>query len=131
MGTSHQEPMVRGTPNEWRIFGSGIWDYSTNSQNIYDFWVNGTIRAKPFESIYTMGMRGAGDCEYPRFIAWFLVLTGLLVPLSEETNVALLEKIVTDQRQILTNVYNGTNVTTIPQMWALCMFLQYPTMSVH
>lgn len=42
------------------------------------------------------------------------------VPLSETTNIALLEQVVSDQRQILTNVFNGTNITTIPQMWALC-----------
>ena len=44
------------------------------------------------------------------------------VPLGESTNIALLEKIVSDQRQILTNVYNGTDITTIPQLWALCTF---------
>ena len=59
MGTSHQEPMMRAIPLEWDIFGSGPWNYSTNAQNIYNFWVNGTIRAKPYESIFTMGMRGA------------------------------------------------------------------------
>lgn len=62
MGTSHQEPMMRGTPIEWNIFGSGPWDYTTNSKNIYNYWVNGTIRAEPYESIFTLGMRGAGDC---------------------------------------------------------------------
>ncbi|KAI0077007.1 hypothetical protein K474DRAFT_1707684 [Panus rudis PR-1116 ss-1] len=102
MGTSHQEPMMRGTPIEWNLFGSGDWNYTTNSQNIYNFWVNGTIRAKPYESIFTLGMRGAGD-----------------LPLSETTNINLLEKVVADQRQILTNVFNGTNITDIPQMWAL------------
>ncbi|THH28766.1 hypothetical protein EUX98_g5425 [Antrodiella citrinella] len=102
MGTSHQEPMMRGTPIEWNLFGSGPWNYSTNAQNIYNYWVNGTIRAKPYESIFTMGMRGDGD-----------------LPLSETTNVDLLEQIVSDQRQILTDVFNGTNITTIPQMWCL------------
>ena len=61
MGTSHQEPMMRGTPIEWNLFGSGPWDYGVNAQNIYNYWVYGAQRAKPFESIFTMGMRGAGD----------------------------------------------------------------------
>ena len=39
--------------------------------------------------------------------------------MEEETNVALLEKVVSDQRQILMDVYNTTDVTTIPQLWAL------------
>jgi hypothetical protein len=46
---------------EWDVFGSGPWDYSVNRQNIYDFWVVGAERGKPFENIYTVGMRGAGD----------------------------------------------------------------------
>ncbi|THH00581.1 hypothetical protein EW145_g7057 [Phellinidium pouzarii] len=102
MGTSHEEPMMRSIPVEWGLFGVGPWNYSTNSQNIYDFWVNGTIRAKPYENIFTVGMRGDGD-----------------LPLSETTNIAVLEKVISDQRQILMDVFNETDVTNIPQMWAL------------
>ncbi len=58
MGTSHEEPMMRSIPVEWGLFGVGPWDYTSNSQFIYDFWVNGTERAKPFENIFTVGMRG-------------------------------------------------------------------------
>ncbi|KIY44327.1 hypothetical protein FISHEDRAFT_51503 [Fistulina hepatica ATCC 64428] len=102
MGTSHQEPMMRAIPNEWDLFGIGPWNYSTNSENIYDFWVYGTRRAKPYESVYTIGMRGDGD-----------------IPLSVTVDTTLLEKIVSDQTQILTDVYTGVNVTTIPQVWFL------------
>ena len=42
------------------------------------------------------------------------------MPLLTGTNIQLLEKIVSDQRQILTNVFNGTDATTIPQVWTLC-----------
>ena len=41
-------------------------------------------------------------------------------PLLAETNIPVLEDIVATERSILTEVYNGTNVTTIPQMWCLC-----------
>ena len=59
VSTSHQEPMMRSTPIEWNLFGNGgAWDYGVNAQAIYNYWVNGTERAKPFESLYTMGMRG-------------------------------------------------------------------------
>lgn len=45
------------------------------------------------------------------------------VALGASTNVALLEKIVSDQRGIFQNVFgNGTDVTTIPQAWCLCEF---------
>lgn len=58
MGTSHEEPMMRSIPVEWGLFGNGAWDYTTNSDFIYNFWINGTERAKPYESLYTIGMRG-------------------------------------------------------------------------
>ncbi|EJD06938.1 uncharacterized protein FOMMEDRAFT_152276 [Fomitiporia mediterranea MF3/22] len=102
MGTSHEEPMMRSIPVEWSLFGVGPWNYTTNSAFIYNFWVNGTIRAKPYESIFTVGMRGDGD-----------------LPLSETTNIDLLEKVVSDQRQILMTVFNETDVTNIPQVWVL------------
>lgn len=55
---------MRSTPIEFNLFGSGPWDYSVNMQNIYNYWVNGTERAKPYESVFTIGMRGAGDCTW-------------------------------------------------------------------
>ncbi|KAK0200680.1 glycoside hydrolase family 115 protein [Desarmillaria ectypa] len=102
MGTSHEEPMTRSTPVEWNLFGKGDWNYTTNSQNIYQFWVDGVERAKPYETVYTIGMRGAGD-----------------LPLSETTNIELLEKIVADERQILTDAFPNVRVETIPQIWTL------------
>lgn len=41
------------------------------------------------------------------------------VPLGESTNIALLEQIIAVQRGILSQVYNETDVSNIPQMWAL------------
>ncbi|KAK0237297.1 hypothetical protein EDD85DRAFT_908116 [Armillaria nabsnona] len=102
MGTSHEEPMARSTPVEWNLFGVGDWNYTTNSQNVYKFWVDGVERAKPYETMYTIGMRGAGD-----------------LPLSETTNIDLLEKVVADQRQIFTNAFPNVSVETIPQIWTL------------
>ena len=55
--------MMRSTPNEWNLFGNGTWDYSTNADNIYPYLYEGAKRASPYESIFSMGMRGAGDCE--------------------------------------------------------------------
>ena len=53
--------MMRSIPVEWGLFGIGPWNYTSNAQNVYNFWVNGTIRAKPYENIFTVGMRGDGD----------------------------------------------------------------------
>ena len=60
---------MRSIPVEWSLFGSGPWDYSTNAQNIYNFWVVGVERSKTFESLYTMGMRGDGDREPIRLVS--------------------------------------------------------------
>ncbi|KAJ3044534.1 hypothetical protein HDV00_001961 [Rhizophlyctis rosea] len=101
MSTSHQEPMMRSTP-EWNKYGTGPWAYTLNNKTIYNFWVEGAQRAKPYESYYVVGMRGNGD-----------------EPMSEGQNIGLLEKIVADQREILAKVYNTTDLSTIPQSWCL------------
>ncbi|KAI0339135.1 hypothetical protein BDW22DRAFT_1336794 [Trametopsis cervina] len=102
MGTSHEEPMTRSIPVEWNLFGVGQWDYGENADFIYDFWVNSTERSKTYETLYTMGMRGNGD-----------------LPLSQDGNIQLLEKVISDQGKILTSVINGTSLEEIPQMWCL------------
>jgi hypothetical protein len=100
MGTSHHEPMLRAQ-QEWKRYGKGSWDYATNSNTLRAFWTDGLRRNRAFESIITLGMRGDGD-----------------LPMSQESNVALLERIVTDQRKIIAENVN-TDVTAVPQLWAL------------
>ena len=100
MGTSHHEPMLRAQ-QEWKRHGKGPWDYSTNGEELREFWTEGIERNKNYESIITLGMRGDGD-----------------MPMSEQANVELLEKIVADQRKILADKMNP-DVTQIPQDWAL------------
>lgn len=72
MGTSHQEPMARSTPNEWNIENPllGAWNFTTNSQNLTKWWTESVQRSKSFETVYTIGMRGTGDCKitHPVFL---------------------------------------------------------------
>jgi hypothetical protein len=100
MGTSHEEPMMRAE-KEWTRGGHGAWDYTTNAKEIDDFWRAGISRNKSYENIVTLGMRGANDTA-----------------MSASTNTALLEKVVADQRQILSDQI-GLNLPAIPQVWAL------------
>ena len=51
---------MRSIPVEWSLFGTGPWDYGSNAKEIYNFWVNGTERAEPYENMWTVGMRGDG-----------------------------------------------------------------------
>ena len=101
MGTSHHEPMMRAD-KEWNRYGEGAWDYATNPEKLYEFWQDGAKRNKPFESLYTMGMRGQED-----------------TPMSEGENIELLELIVKDQRKILAEVFGEENVDKVPQVWCL------------
>ena len=100
IGTSHHEPMMRAHV-EWSRYGSGPWNYQTNEETLREFWRQGIRRMGTYESTITLGMRGDGD-----------------EPMTEGANIALLERIIEDQRQIIEEI-TETPATTIPQMWAL------------
>jgi hypothetical protein len=107
LGTSHHEPMMRAH-DEWRRYGrGGAWDYRTNAPALREFWRGGIRRmmgksgGQPYDSLVTVGMRGDGD-----------------EPMTEGTATDLLERIVADQRTILTQE-TGRQAPAIPQVWAL------------
>ncbi|KAA3437695.1 glycosyl hydrolase 115 family protein [Rufibacter hautae] len=100
MGTSHHEPLARAH-DEWRRNGGGPWNYNTNPEKLREFWTGGIKRMNGFENIVTVGMRGDGD-----------------EPMSEESNIGLLERIVADQRKIISEV-TGKDASQTPQLWAL------------
>jgi hypothetical protein len=100
MSTTHHEPMMRAHA-EWKTFQGGAWNYSTNEEKLKTFWQQGIERMNGYESIVSLGMRGDGD-----------------MAMTEETNIALLERIVSDQRKIITSV-TGKNPESTPQLWAL------------
>jgi len=100
IGTSHHEPMMRAH-DEWRRFGSGAWDYATNDSTLRAFWRDGIRRMGTNESIVTLAMRGDGD-----------------EPMTQGTAIALLERIVADQRAILAEA-TGRPLAEQPQVWAL------------
>lgn len=100
IGTSHHEPLARAH-DEWRRYGSGAWDYNKNAKALTEFWTGGMERIKNYETVVTIGMRGDGD-----------------EAMSEDTNIALLEKIVRDQRKIIAGV-TGRKASETPQVWAL------------
>ena len=100
MGTSHHEPMDRAQ-QEWKRYGKGEWNYETNAPALREFWKKGIENMGTKETLVTLGMRGDGD-----------------VPMAAGTNIKLLESIVHDQRQILTEV-TGKPLSQTPQLWAL------------
>lgn len=106
MGTSHQEPMLR-SQKEWdrRYKKSlGYWNYIKHAEILEKFWKEGLERNKAYESIISIGLRGADD-----------------TPMTEggpEENKALLEKIVQKQRSIISEV-TGKAASEVPQLWCL------------
>ncbi len=100
MGTSHQEPMNQAT-EQWRHEHKGAWNYQTNDSVLRAFWKQGIENMDHRETIVTLGMRGNGD-----------------KPMTEGSNIALLEKIVADQRKIIAKVTHKPASET-PQDWAL------------
>ncbi len=100
MGTSHHEPMARAH-KEWGRYGTGPWNYQTNQKTLDGFWRAGINRMKHTQDVVTIGMRGDGD-----------------EPMSEQSNIALLKKIVADQRRIIEKE-TGKPSSSTPQVWAL------------
>lgn len=102
ISTSHHEPMARNH-QEWgrRRKEYGKWDYNTNSRVLDKFFREGIERVKDTEDIITIGMRGDGD-----------------EAMSEEADTRLLERIVKNQRRIISDV-TGRPAKETPQVWAL------------
>lgn len=114
MGTSHHEPMARNHQEWARKRGEfGVWDYASNQQVLDDFFREGIERSKNNDDLITIGMRGDGDAalggqegkdhEYES---------------QDEYNMALLETIFKNQRQIIKEV-TGKSPEKRPQVWAL------------
>ncbi|HEU5289065.1 MAG TPA: glycosyl hydrolase 115 family protein [Cyclobacteriaceae bacterium] len=100
IGTSHHEPLMRAHV-EWSRYGSGDWNYETNEAKLKEFWTKGIERMGTNESIISLAMRGDGDKA-----------------MTQNTNIELLERIVKDQRDIISKV-TGKEITQVPQLWAL------------
>ena len=102
MGTSHHEPMARNHQEYVRNReGYGAWNYQKNKPGLQKFFREGIERMKGTEQIVTIGMRGDGD-----------------EAMSEEADTRLMQQIIADQRQIISDV-TGKKASKTPQVWAL------------
>jgi Glycosyl hydrolase family 115/Gylcosyl hydrolase family 115 C-terminal domain len=101
IGTSHHEPMLRAHKEWHRGAPKGPWNYVSNTEKLREFWAGGLERALHGETLVTVGMRGDGD-----------------EAMDGHGNVALLERIVADQRRIIERS-TGKPAAATPQVWAL------------
>lgn len=107
MGTSHQEPMLRAQ-KEWDrryLKTLGTWNYYKHPDVLQAFWREGIRRNKAYESIITLGLRGAND-------------TPMIPGGTVAESMKLLEEIVAVQRKIIAEEINH-DLTKVPQVWCL------------
>lgn len=105
MGSSHQEPMLRAQREwDWHLRPEhGLWNYARHPEVLEKFWREGIQARKDFENIFTIGLRGEDDTAMVQ---------------GQEQGMALLERIVENQRKMLVEEVNP-DIRKIPQMWSL------------
>jgi hypothetical protein len=101
VGTSHAEPMLRNNVGEWDSRTMGEFNYNNNSTSVYKYWEQRVKESKGVNAIYTVGMRGVHDSGMQGFS-------------SLDEKVKGLEKVVSDQRELLSK-YINEDVTKVPQ----------------
>jgi hypothetical protein len=99
VGTSHHEPMTRAYNEQLELL-KGTWDWSLNKDNVTQFMKVGAERAKDWETLWTLGMRGDGDRASPTLTA------------------SQLEEIIQVQIDLIT-ASTKQDIKDIPLIWAL------------
>ncbi len=101
MGSSHCEPMLRNNVSEWPPAEAAQWNYQKNPDAIKKYWEQRVQANGQYENVFTLGMRGVHD-------------GALQAAGTRPEKVALVEKIFTDQRELLAKWVNP-NVAEVPQ----------------
>lgn len=119
IGTSHCDMLMRSNNREWKPwiqkkgYTDAVYDYSIEGRNreiLREYWKESVEQNRDFEVCYTLGMRGIHDSGFE---------TEALKGQNEEeirnAKIALLEKIIADQREILKDTLgHKTMMTFIP-----------------
>ncbi|MDE7274706.1 MAG: glycosyl hydrolase 115 family protein [Lachnospiraceae bacterium] len=119
VGTSHCDMLMRSNNREWKPwiqnkgYTDAVYDYSIEGRNreiLREYWKESVEQNRDFEVCYTLGMRGIHDSGFE---------TRALKGKSEEeirnAKIALLEKVIADQREILKDTLgHETMMTFIP-----------------
>lgn len=119
VGTSHCDMLMRSNNCEWKPwlekkgYTDAVYDYSIEGRNreiIEEYWRESAEQNCNYEVCYTLGMRGIHDSGFET--------RGILEKSKEDirsAKIALLEKIIADQRKILKNTLkHKTMMTFIP-----------------
>ncbi|KAF2193089.1 glycoside hydrolase family 115 protein [Zopfia rhizophila CBS 207.26] len=96
MGTSHTEPLARADKEKVKL-----WDWKSNQNGLKKYMQDGITRAKNWETLWTMGMRGDGDNSSPTLDAKSLV------------------SVIEYQQSILKSTLGESDLSKVPQMWCV------------
>ena len=119
VGTSHCDMLMRSNNREWKPwirkkgYTDAVYDYSIEGRNrdiLKEYWRESVEQNRDFEVCYTLGMRGIHDSGFET-----KNLEGKTAEEIRAAKVALLEKIIADQREILRDTLGrDTMMTFIP-----------------
>lgn len=99
MGTSHTEPLARATKEQSR--SARPWDWVNNRNTVQNFMREGVNRARNWETLWTLGMRGDHDTA------------------GANLNAQRLTEIINFQQSTLRTVLGKSNLNDVPMMWCL------------
>ena len=119
VGTSHCDMLMRSNNREWKPwiqkkgYTDALYDYSIEGRNreiLREYWKESVEQNRDFEVCYTLGMRGIHDSGFET-----KDLEGKTEEEIRNAKIALLEKIIADQREILKDTLgHETMMTFIP-----------------
>lgn len=116
VGTSHCDMLMRSNNREWipwitqKGYTDAVYDYSIEGRNrdiLKEYWRESVEQNRDFEVCYTLGMRGIHDSGFET-----KNLEGKSPEEIRDAKAALLEKIITDQREILKNALGHETMST-------------------
>ncbi|MDE7326961.1 MAG: glycosyl hydrolase 115 family protein [Lachnospiraceae bacterium] len=108
IGASHHEPCCRSggefqkLRHKNKAYGED-WSFLTNAKGISEFWKDGLLRNREFESLITIGMRGEND-------SYLMPKDATL-----EDNINVLKAAITEQKRLIAEYGNHAH----PQLLAL------------
>lgn len=102
MTSSHCEPLLYNNTTEWDKKVNGEWNYMTNEKEINRVLDKRVSENGAYENFYTLAMRGIHDAG--------------LVGVPKDQEVSLVEKVLNDQRNILSK-HVGKKIEDIPQQF--------------
>lgn len=119
VGTSHCDMLMRSNNREWipwirkKGYEDAVYDYSIEGRNrdiLKEYWGESVEQNRDYEVCYTLGMRGIHDSGFET-----RELQGKTQEEIRNAKIELLERIITDQREILKGTLGRrTMMTFIP-----------------